>query len=104
MEHKITLAGNEYPIGAPVFKQMRVIIPAVTRLSPKLGLNVIDEAAMDDMFNVLLAGLQAGNAAFTREQLEAIPLSATELVNAMPVIMEAAGLEVKPQGEAKAGN
>jgi hypothetical protein len=96
----ITLGGQSFEVAPPAFKQLRVIIPAIARIAPKIS--APDEATMDDMLMVIVAGLQAANPEVKRADVEVMRMSLQEMAHAIAVIVEVAGLEAG-QGEAPAG-
>ncbi len=88
-----TLGGQPFTAATLEFKVLRRVLPAINRVGPTLARNVITEAVMADLADVICAG-----AGITVEQFDAMPVKAHELGLAFNAVVLAAGLEAKQEG------
>lgn len=121
----IKLAGADYPIPKLAPRQLRIIMPAATRLLKELGPIMmvamgareapenIDPVAMleglevtekmfDDLIDVLWPAIAKGSPGFTREIMLDLDTGVQELLMALPTILKQTGImtgEPKKEGE-----
>lgn len=93
--HTITLGGVLIDIQPITFKGLRRLLPAINRVAASMAIQRLDDAAMDDM-GVILAEATGKSLA----EIDAMPVSVSELEPAFLAIVDAAGLGGRDQGEA----
>lgn len=103
----ILLGGKEYPVKQLVIAQLRVVVPAMQRLG-RIKPDQMTQEQMDDLIEVLYQAVSPGQEKpLTRDEFMAIPASPIELILAIPVVAQQAGMELQkvdgPAGEAPAG-
>lgn len=83
----ITLAGRALPVQELTFAQLKRLLPAINRVARAMASGRLDEAAMDDMGEILCAatGLSA-------TELDALPVKGGEIAPAFTAIVNLAGL------------
>ena len=85
--HVIVLAGKQFPVEPLPFKVLRRQLPAINRLAMAFVTGQLDDAAMDDLGDLLSAATGV-----SVEQLDTMPILASELSAAFAVVVEVAGL------------
>lgn len=91
----ITLGGQLFEVAPIPLGRLRVLVPAFNRAAIALAGGAIDADAMQDVVSCIAAGV-----GLTVEQVEALPGQFTEMIDALSVIADVAGLtpSEKPSG------
>jgi hypothetical protein len=87
----IRLAGKDWPIPELAIRQIRIIVPAMVKLRV-LDIATISTEQMDSLFEVVLAAIRRAHPEIEREAFFDWPISLSELLAALPVIVTQAGI------------
>ena len=95
---KITLGVTEFELDEPNFEQLRVIMPAVNRVSGASGSGVT-EAIVDDWVRIIHAGISTSNPDFKIADVWKLKPKRAQIVAAVNAVVQVSGLVERPQGE-----
>lgn len=121
----IVLAGRSYPIPPLAIKQLRHVVPAVLKVIPSfVGLTAlqagadwrqyaaalaqVDNQTIEALTEMVFWSLTRAHPKLTRAEFDDMEVGLRELIDAIPVIVDATGLvkqekggEVAPEGESQ---
>lgn len=105
----ITLAGKKWPVPPLAIKQLRIIIPASTVIGELRKGQGVSPAQMGAILNVVHTALTRAHPGFPADEFDEMEISLPELMEAVPIILEATGMKRPPKegaapGEAAAGS
>lgn len=90
----VILGGQQYPVKPLVLKQLRIVEPAWARLRHNNGITT--EQQMDDLIEIVYQAVApAQTPPLTRDAFTSLPISTSDLVAALPVIAQQAGMTGK---------
>lgn len=99
---------REFPVPELVVEQMRVVYPAIGRLSrffaggPQALLS-IDGETWGLLLDTVFIGIAKGSPGFTRREFDALPAKPIELIEALNIIARQGGMSEEGDGERKPG-
>jgi hypothetical protein len=108
---KVTLGKKEWAMPELAGRQIQKIVPRIFRgfkVVSLMAAQKADEVTDDDLgvlYDIAYIALTRAHPELTRDEFDDLPVTISELMNAIVVIGEAAGLEVRkvqPEGEALA--
>ena len=97
----VFLGGRPFKVAVLPFGALKKTLPIILRVSGQMDNPT--EASMDDLMTVIHAAIQASGDPITRDELEAVPVTLTDLMIGFVKACRLAGLEAKAMGEALAG-
>jgi hypothetical protein len=109
----VSIGRREFPVPELVIEQMRVVYPAIGRLSRFFAggnaLLAIDQENMSLLLDTVFVGIASGSPGFTRQEFQQLPAKPLELITALGVIADQGGMldatgEGAPTGEAVAAS
>lgn len=109
----VSIGRREFPVPELVVDQMRVVYPAVGKLSRFLAggaqaLLAIDQETMDLLINTIFVGIAPGSPGFTQAQFMKLPAKPVELIRALTVVAKQGGMveedPATPAGEEEAAS
>jgi len=93
MPKTISLGGKQFEVRELEFRELRRLLPVIHRVGPALARNVITDSVMDELAEIIAAGI-----GITVEELDALPVKARELGAAFDAVATSAGLAERPEG------
>ncbi|MCE9561886.1 MAG: hypothetical protein K8U57_07515 [Planctomycetes bacterium] len=102
----VTLAGQAFPVKPLVIYQLRVVVPAILRLTNMVPTAITEEQYADLTEVVYQAIAPAQSPPLSRDGFMNMPVSLAEMIASLDVIAEQAGLvrRAAPLGEAEAAS
>ena len=117
----VVLGGRSYPVPPLAIKQLRRVVPAVMKVIPSfVGLSAlqaggaswdamasqlahIDQTTIDALTDMVYWSLTRAHPSLTRDEFDNMEVTLKELVEAIPVVVDATGLmEKKAPGDGAA--
>ncbi len=89
----VTLAGRSWVMADLAPRQFRKVIPAVVGLAAVRSVADLDEEAIDRLLDALYWALTRNYPDLTRDEFLDLPIKLPELVQALPPLAQAAGIE-----------
>lgn len=94
---KVTLGRSEFAVRELPFGDLRIQLPRINRIGPALAANVLTDAVMEDLAEVIACGV-----GITVEELGKLPVKLPQIGLAFNAIVRAAGIEeLAESGEPK---
>lgn len=104
-EVRVTLGGTAWTLADLAPRQYRKVIPALIGLGTLATVADLDEGRIDRLVEAYYWALTRAQPTLTREQWDEVPVSVIEMIEALPVLAEKAGLVPRrdaASGEARA--
>jgi hypothetical protein len=95
----VTLAGQSWVMADLAPRQFRKVIPAVLGLAAVKHADDLDEAAIDRLLDALYWALTRNYPDLTRDEFLDLPIKLSELLQALPPLAKAAGIERREGAE-----
>lgn len=122
----INIAGKQWPIPELAIKHLRLVVPAIMKVMPRLAmikdrvkkpdemilaLMGIDIPIMDALLDAIFWSMHSGTPALLREEFDSMRIPARDLLGSIDIVVQQTGMFVKapavgtePVGEDLAGS
>lgn len=97
------LAGEKWPVPPLGIKQLRIVVPAMGMLGELRKGEGVSKTQMDAILNVVHTALTRAHPGFPVDEFDEMAITLPELLEAVPVIIEATGLKMDAKEGAKPG-
>lgn len=94
----VRLGGRDWVLADLAPKQYRKVIPALVALEALRSVGDLDEAKIDRLVEAYYLALTRAYPDLTREEWEEVPVSVVEMIDALPILAQKAGLVPRKDG------
>jgi hypothetical protein len=98
---QIKLAGQTWTVPPFTLGEQKKVVPLINEIQKEARANGITERWFDLMIDLAVFAASRAQSGITKQEVEALPATRNQILDAFWVIVQQAGMETKPAGEAE---